>query len=564
MVRPFSVFARVLLCTAVMCFFLAGCGQSTEEEKPAAEQTQAAPQNDTKKESAAAPESPVYGGRIIMGTIGEPSNLIPPLATDSASHEVADLIYTAPLKYDKDLNITTEAAEQYEVLEEGRLLRITLRKGIKWDDGVELTTDDVLFTYNLMVDPKTPTAYAEDYRQVSEIKALDRYTFEVRYDKPFARSLITWMHAILPKHALEGQNLLDTPLSRQPLASGPYRLAEWVPGQRLVLESRDEYFEGRPKIDQVIYRVIPDMATMFLELKAGNLDIMSLTPQQYLYQTKGASWEKWQKFKFLAFGYTYLGYNLEKPMFKDVKVRQALTYAINKEEIVKGVLLGQGVPTIGPYKPGTWVYNDQIVPYGYDPDKAKAMLAEAGWTDSDGDGILDKDGEPFAFTILTNQGNDLRIKTATIIQERLSDIGIKVDIRTVEWAAFVKEFIDKGRFDAMILGWNILQDPDIYDVWHSSKAGNGGLNHIHYKNQEVDRLLEQGRTTIDRTRRKEIYDKLQVIFHQDQPYCFLYVAYSLPIVNGRFHGIVPAPSGITYNFTDWWVPKAQQGYSKTQ
>ncbi len=555
--RHFSPLHMLLLALLALPLFF-GCGS---EDATSTEEKTASPQNAGPLPGTTDLE-PVYGGRIIMGSIGEPPNLIPPPASDSASHEIADLLYVAPLKYDKDLNITTEAAESYEVLEGGELLRFTLKKGILWDDGVELTTDDVLFTYELMIDPETPTAYAEDYKQVKEIRALDKYTFEVRYDKPFARSLITWMHAILPKHALQGQNLLETTFSRKPLSCGPYRLTAWAPGQRLVLEARDDYFEGRPYLDQVIYRIIPDQATMFMELKAGNLDIMSLTPQQYLYQTKGPSWDDYRKFEFLSFGYTYLGYNLRKPMFQDVRVRQALTYAIDKEEIVKGVLLGLGVPTIGPYKPGTWVYNENIQPYGYDPDKALALLAEAGWEDSDDDGLLDKDGQPLAFTILTNQGNELRIKTATIIQERLSKIGVKVEIRTVEWAAFLKEFINKGRFDAMILGWNILQDPDIYDVWHSSKAATGGLNHVSYVNPEIDRLLEAGRTTMSRDKRKEIYDKLQVLLHRDQPYCFLYVPYSLPIVQGRFQGIEAAPSGIMHNFIRWWAPKNLQRYSE--
>jgi peptide/nickel transport system substrate-binding protein len=295
---------------------------------------------------------------------------------------------------------------------------------------------------------------------------------------------------------------------------------------------------------------------MFLELKAGNLDMMGLSPQQFLFQTKGQFWEhNFNKYKYLSFSYTYLGYNLEHPLFKNVKVRQALAHAINKEEIVKGVLLGQGVPTIGPYKPGTWVYNKKIRDYSYNPELAKKMLAEEGWVDHDGDGIIDKDGRPFAFTILTNQGNDLRVKAATIIQYRLGKIGIKVKIRTVEWATFIQEFVHKRRFEALILGWNVVQDPDIYDVWHSSRAISGGLNFIGYKNKEVDDLLEKGRRTFDQEKRKAIYDRLQQILHRDQPYCFLYVPMSLPIVNSRFQGIESAPAGITHNFIRWWVFK---------
>ncbi len=541
----------------------AGCSSETPDEQTTQTDSNAVTvSSDSQLKELA---EPVTGGRLTTGTIGDASNLIPALASDSSSHEVANHLYASPLKYDKNLNITTEAAESYEVLDGGKRIRITLKKGILWDDGVELTTDDVEFTYKMMIDPETPTAYAEDYLVVKELNIIDAYTFEAVYDQPFARALITWMHAVMPKHKLQGENLMETAFSRQPLSSGPYRLKEWVPGSRIVLEARDEYFEGRPNLDQIVYRIIPDMATMFLELKADNLDLMGLTPQQYLYQTKGQQWDQnYNKYKYLSFSYLYLGYNLRNPLFQDVKVRQALAYALNKEDIIKGVYLGQAEPTIGPYKPGTWVYNDQIEPYGYDPDKAKALLAEAGWEDTDGDGMLDKDGKPFAFTIMTNQGNEQRSKTAAIIQKKFEQVGIQVDIRVVEWASFIKEFIDKGRFEAIIMGWNITQDPDNYDVWHSSKAVEGGLNFVYYKNPELDELLEKARYTVDQAERKKYYDRVQEILHRDQPYCFLATPYSLPIVQARFHGIDPAPAGISYNMNDWWIPTAQQRYRMQQ
>lgn len=505
---------------------------------------------------SSAPGPAVDGGRIVQATLGEPDNLIPPLSTSGSSHAVTELIYVAPLRYDKDLQLTPWAAESYQVLEEGQLLRFKLRKDIRWFDGTPLTADDVEFTYRLMTDPKTPTAYAEDFLAISSFNKTGPYSFEVRYDKPFARALVTWAQEILPKHALEGQDLLATPLSRAPLGAGPYKLAQWDAGDKLVLKANQDYFLGRPHIDEVVLRVIPDLATQFLELKAGGLDMMDLTPQQYLFQTKDDFWRtNYNKYKYLSFGYTYLGFNLRRPMFQDVRVRQALSYAIDKQELVKGVLLGMGQPAMGPYKPGTWVYNDKLTPYGYHPDKAEELLDEAGWTDSDKDGVRDKNGEPFAFTILTNQGNTQRIKTATIIQRRLADVGIKVQVRTIEWAAFIKEFIDKGRFDAVILGWNILQDPDLFDVWHSSKAKNGGLNFVDYENAELDKLLEEGRRTVGQSKRKKIYDQVQEILHRDQPYVFLYVPDALPIVQARIQNIHPAPAGIGYNFTEWWIPK---------
>lgn len=546
----------VLAALAALLMVLSACGSS--EEAGQGDSGRAA---DTAgiRPAPGAKETPVAGGRIVEPTLGEPSNLIAALATDSASHEVADNIYIAPLKYNKDIELVPWAAESYEVLEDGKLLRFKLREDIRWFDGKPFTAEDVEFTVKLMRDPKTPTAYGEDYKAIKEFKITGPYSFEVRYDKPFARSLVTWALDVLPKHALENENLLETKYSRMPLGAGPYKLKEWVPGRRIVLEANDDYFLGRPYLDRVVYEIIPDISTQFLELKAGNLDTMGLTAQQYLFQTKGPQWEEnWNKFEYLSFGYTYLGYNLQRPMFQSKKVRQALTMAIDKEELVKGVLFGLGQPAVGPYKPGTWVYNDKLEPYPHDPERARRLLAEEGWRDSDGDGVLDKDGRPFKFTILTNQGNEQRIKTATIIQQRLKQIGVLVDIRAVEWAAFINEFINKGNFDATILAWNILQDPDIYSVWHSSQVAPNGLNHTSYKNEELDRLLEEGRTTLDQTERKKIYDRVQEILHEDQPYTFLYVPMALPIVHARIRNVEVAPAGIGHNFTEWWVPRHLQ------
>jgi peptide/nickel transport system substrate-binding protein len=216
----------------------------------------------------------------------------------------------------------------------------------------------------------------------------------------------------------------------------------------------------------------------------------------------------------------------------------------------------------GPYKPDTWVYNPGVKRYPYDPEKARTLLAEAGWRDSDGDGIVDKDGQPLAFTIVTNQGNDLRVKSGEIIQRRFKEVGVDVKLRVIEWASFLKEFINPGNFDATILGWTGGPEPDQYNIWHSSKTGPRELNFIHFKNPEVDELLELGRRTFDQDERKKIYDRFQEILAEEQPYTFLYVGEALPVVADRFRGIDPAPAGIRYNFIEWYVPASEQKYAR--
>lgn len=537
-----------LLLKVIICFFLiAPIGCSEEKVPPITSST------DT---------SPAYGDFLVVASIGDASSMIPHITADSASHAIANYVYNGLVKYDKDLQLVGDLAESWEIYDEGKRIVFHLREGVKWHDGTDFTAEDCLFTYHTMIDPKTPTAYEGDFKLVKEAKVIDPYTFEVTYDKPFAPALASWGWAILPKHLLKGKDITTSELGRKPVGTGPFILHQWKTGEKIEVRANPDYFEGRPYIDRIIYRIIPDMATMFLELKTGGVDQMGLTPLQFKKQTNDSDFnQNFKKYKYLSFGYTYLGFNLRRPLFKDKRVRQAITYAINKQEIIDGVLLGLGQIATGPYKPGTWAYNPHVKRYPYNPDKSRTLLAEAGWTDTDGDGILDKDGKPFSFTIITNQGNDLRAKTAEILQQRLKAVGITIKIRIIEWATFLKEFVNIGNFDALILGMGIGQDPDIYDTWHSSKTKPGELNLTYFQNEEVDRLIEEGRHTFDQEKRKECYYRIQEIMAEEQPETFLYVAESLPVVNSRFHGIKQAPAGIGYNLIKWYVPKKLQRYT---
>ena len=507
--------------------------------------------------------APAYGDTFIQASIGEPSNLLPVLASDSASADISGLVYDGLVRYDKNLQLEGELAESWEISDDNLTITFHLRQGVQWHDGAPFTSADVLFTYQLYVDPKTPTAYAEAYRQVASAEAPDPTTFRVTYTMPYAPALGSWGVSILPRHLLEGVEVTKSPLSRQPVGTGPYRFVEWKSGEKLVLEANPDYFERPPYLKRVVYRIIPDLSTQFLELQSGGLDFMGLTPIQYQTQTDTPGFRRqFNKYEYLAFSYTYLGYNLRRPIFQDRRVRQALSYAINKQELIDGVLLGLGQAATGPFKPDTWVYNSDVPRYPYDPERARALLAEAGWRDSDGDGILDKDGKPLVFTIVTNQGNDLRVKSGEIIQRRFREVGVDVKLRVIEWASFLKEFIDPGNFDATILGWSTGPEPDQYDIWHSSKTGPRELNFIQFKNAEVDELLERGRRTFDQDERKKAYDRFQEILAEEQPYTFLYVGKALPAVAKRFRGIEPAPAGILYNFTKWYVPASEQRYAR--
>ncbi len=512
--------------------------------------------------NGASGEKPVAGDVLVQSSIGDASNLVPMLATDASSHDVAGFIYNGLVKYDKDYNIVPDLAESWDIENDGKLLRFHLRKDVFWHDGEKFDANDVMFTYKLIIDPKTPTAYADKYKLVKQARLIDDYTIEFAYDKPLVPALISWgALQILPEHLLKGKDVSRSELTRKPVGTGPFKFKTWETGNRIVLQSFDRYFDGPPPLMSVLYRIIPDQNTEFMELKAGNIDFMGLTPLQYLRQTSAPDFNKmYNKYKYLADGYTFLGFNLTRPPFDDIRLRQAIAHAIDKKEIIKGVLMGLGEEAVGPYKPGTKWFNAGVKRYAYDPAKARALLKEAGYEDRNKDGFVEKDGRPLVFTIITNQGNPLREKTAQILQERLKAVGVQAKIRIMEWTVFLKEHVDKANFDAVILGWNILQDPDIFNVWHSSNAVPGGLNFVGYKSAEIDRLLVEGRQTFDEEERQKAYFRIQQVLAEDQPYVFLYVPYSLPAVSSRIHGIKEAPAGITYNLDKWFVPKDQQKY----
>lgn len=520
----------------------------------------AAADGDTSGPRARGADRPA-GGAYVTASIGDAVNLMPFLHTDTASGSVTGLVFSGLTKADKNLEIVGDLAECWEVSEDGTEIKFFLRRGVRWHDGAPLTSRDVKFTFEAMLDPENACPYAASYMDIERIEAPDDHTVVFKYSRPYAPALSKLGAAIIPEHLLKGEDLRESPFKRDPLGCGPYVFKKWKTDQHIILEANDDYFEHRPNIGRYVSRVIPDQAVQFLELVTGGIDNMSLNSYQYFYRTNTERFKAdFNKYKYLSRAYTYVGYNLNDPLFKDKRVRKALSYALDKNEIIKGVLFGLGEPCTGPFFKETPYYNHDAEDYAYDKEKALALLKEAGWRDTDRDGILDKDGLDFKFTIITNQGNKEREDIATLIQRQWRELGIDAEVRIIAWAAFLREFIDKKNFQAVILGWTLPLDPDCYVVWHSESSKKGGLNFISYRNGEVDALIEEGRRTFDKKRRVEIYGRIHEIIADEAPYTFLYFPYARVAISKRFGGIEPAPAGIGYNFIDWYVSPGSERY----
>lgn len=510
----------------------------------------------------ASPAAP-KGDLFVSASIAEPSNFVPIIASDSASRDVVGYVFNGLVKYTPALELTGDLAESWDILDEGKTIVFHLRRNVLWHDGAPFTSADVEFTYQKLIDPNTPTPYGGDFQKVQALEAPDPFTVIVKYAEPFSPALASWSMSMMPRHLLEKENLLKTRFSRNPVGTGPYRFKRWRDGDRVELTAFDRYFEGRPKIDGVWIRTIPDQSTIFLELHQQTVDMIGLTPLQHLRLTESPYFKKnFRKFRYPSLGYTYMGLNLEHELFRDVRVRKAMNIAIDKQELIDGVLMGLGRVCTGPFTPESWAYNAAVQPAQYDPEMARLLLLDAGWQDTDGDKIIDKDGRPFAFTIITNQGNFQRQQSAEIIQRRLGEVGISVKIKVIEWSAMLKEFIDKRRFEAVIMGWGLSLDPDPYDIWHSSKTKPGEFNFVTYKNARVDELIEAGRRTFSQEERTLSYHEIHKIMYDEQPYIFLFIPESLPILHKRFKNVSATALGLGYNFIHWEVPPEERKYPR--
>ncbi len=501
---------------------------------------------------------PVSGGTLIDAMIGEPSSLIYMVAGESASASVTANIFNKLLKYDKNLDLEGELVESWKISKDQKTITFKLKPDLKWADGKPLTSADVLFTWKAVVDPKLASPYASDFQLVKKAEAPSPLIFNVTYDQAYAPALDSWAGLqILPEHLLKDQDLHTTSFARNPVGSSYYKLDSWAHGENIKLSRNESSVLGQAKIDKLVTRMIPDLSAQFLELMAGNIDSMGLDPIKFsrIIPARPELKKKLALYKELGNSYTYLGFNLKHKPFDDVRVRKAINYAIDKQEIIDGVYLGLGINIASPYKPGTRWSNPDLQPYPYDINKAKALLKEAGFADRDGDGILEKDGKPFAFEIITNQNKE-REKSAVLIQRRLKEVGIDVKIRAIEWASFISRFIKTGDFDVVVLGWGLGLDPDQYNIWHSSQQAPGQFNFIGYHNPMVDKLLEQGRLELDADKRMKIYHEFAKVLLEDCPIVYLSAGYGLTAIHKRVKGIEnPAPpAGVGWNSYDWYIP----------
>jgi ABC-type transport system substrate-binding protein len=469
------------------------------------------------------------------------------------------------------------AEELLPATEHNPIVVFHLRPHVKFHDGQVFDAHDVKFTYEAIMNPKNLSPRVPDYEPVKRVDVVDPLTVRIVYKRLYSPALGTWGMGILPEHLLNDKALEEeafrlgkdpdkfsvrqSGFNRRPIGCGPFVFREWKSDQYIILDRFDEYWEGRPNYKRYVYRIIPDLLTQEMEFYAGTIDSYGVQPHQV---ERLKDDPNYQGFSGLSFGYTYIGYNMRREPFNDARVRRALGMAIDVNKIIDFVLYGQGEQITGPFVKQTDYYNHGIEPIPYDPQGALRLLEEAGWKRNK-EGWLEKDGKRFQFTLITNSGNDLRKAVLAIAQDAWRQIGVDVRTDLLEWSVFIQERVDKADFDALILGWAMGIEPDLYQIWHSSQTNSHQLNFVAFKNEEADDLIIKIRQEYDYDRQVAYCQRLHEIIALEQPYTFLYVSKWTAILDKRivimktdaqgnvlYKKITPTKTGnYTFYFNKW-------------
>jgi ABC-type transport system substrate-binding protein len=541
----------------------------------------------TRHEKGAEDEKPVEvklrvsaPARIKLSLNKVDQDLFPNLLQILGNEYFADFDGAAYISVDDERLQAKQAAYAKQILpttQHNPIVVFHLRPDVRFHDGHVLDANDVKFTYLAIMNPKNLSPRIADYEPVKRVEVIDPLTVRVVYKRLYSPALGTWGMGILPEHLLndealkkEAESLGKDPeqfsvrqssFNRHPVGCGPFVFREWKSDQHILLDRFSDYWEGAPNYKRYVYRIIPDPLTQEMEFYAGTVDTYGVQPHQVQRLKNDPTY---QDFSGLSFGYTYIGYNMRRPPFNDPRVRRALGMAIDVDKIIQYVLYGQGERITGPFIKQTDYYNHRIQPVSYNPEGALRLLAEAGWTRNK-EGWLEKNGKTFQFTLITNMGNNLRKAILTTAQDAWKQIGIDVRTDLLEWSVFIQERVNKADFDALILGWSMGIEPDLYQIWHSSQTNPHQLNFVAFKNSEADDLIIKIRQEYDHDRQVAYCHRLHEIIAEEQPYTFLYVGKWTAVLdkrivireldaqgNSTYKKITPTKTGnYTFYFNKW-------------
>ncbi len=510
---------------------------------------------DVKTERAATDRSVVIAYGVDMEGVNE-------LVTASTPIQTALLYFSLFLPLLDELDdyqtgpptFAPRLAESYEFSADRLALTFQLRDDVAWSDGVPVTAEDVRWTWQAQASPEVAWAYADVKSRITDVEVVTAHTVRFHFSETYANQLIDAnFGVVLPKHAW----------SRLPFAewrdrgswffdnlvvSGPFTLESWEPLQRFVLRRNPGYFEpGLPKVDRVVFQIVPDPSSQLALLRSGQAHYV-----EFITPDNAATIEAHPDLRitsYLARQFFFVQWNIARPQFASKEVRQALTMAIDRQAIIDSLHYGYASVSFSPFTSDTWVHHKKLAPWPYDPARAKELLAGQGWADSDGDGILDRDGVSFRFELLGNTGNTLRRDIMVMVQEHLKQVGVEVETRLMEFSSMLAP-LREHKYDAVVFGLAMDTSLNTYHYFHT-RAIDDGYNWGGYSSPETDQLIEEIETQTDMAAAGPLYDRLQELIHEDQPVTFLYESRRLGGAHNSLLDVDPNAISSFFNLRRW-------------
>jgi peptide/nickel transport system substrate-binding protein len=527
----------IILALIFVFLFLAGCTPSTPS-----------------------PDATKPGGILRIGSWQEPGYLNPLLADMMAEAEVCRMVFSGLLRVNSAMEYLPDLARDIPTLENGGLkvagdqvtITYNLREDVKWHDGTDFTARDVLFTYNTYMNDQVNVSSRDGYDRITECKIIDPHTIQITMEGiyPAYKQLFSY---IIPEHLLaQSVDMNSDGFNQNPVGTGPFIFTQWVSGSHIELKANPDYYGEGPFLDGVVYKIVPDTNTLLTQLKTGEVDVfMSFGWTQFseIENTAGVN-----PYVTPALDWEHLDFNLRLPLFQDKRVRQAIMYALDRQEIVDLVMQGKVKVATSGQAPLSWAYNPNVKQYTRDPEKAALLLQEAGW-ETGADGFYQKNGQKLSFVCSTTAGNRQREMVQQIMQEQLRTVGIEMIIRNYDPPTLFGDLISNLKFETVLFAWSADVDPDDYSLWSSAQLPPNGQNFPGFVDARVDDLLVRTRSTFDQGERKQYFDEIQAILAEELPVIPMYFHANLDAVRTELRGYQQNPTLASdmWNCNEWWL-----------
>ena len=505
------------------------------------------------------------GGTLGYGEYGRPATLDPVTSNEMISLRLTELIFNGLVGINEKQEIVPELAKSWKISDRGRTYTFFLRKNVTWHqkegagEAKLFTAADVVFTHKIMMHPRTITPLKVRYEFIASVTKIDAHTVKFTLKRPILNALAKFSFKSIPSHGPSNRHFLtrEDPFAQSPTGTGPYILKNVTADREIILVANDNYFKGRPHIDKFVAKPFADQNIMTQALMFNAIDMIVLVNPRDIPEIQGDKRYVLQPYN--ALSYSFFGYNMRNPLLRDKRVRKAFAYAVNRKEMLASFFNRQGTIISGPFAPGSWAYNLAVKPFRFNPEKAMALLKEAGFTKGS-DGIMEKGGKKLSLTLKVpiEKESEAVKRVVLAFKNYLKNIGVAIKVEFKEWQSWKEDVFLEHDFDIIFASWVFDDSADISSLFHSAEIGSWKNNFGGYSNPKVDSLIVESKLTLDHEKRRTINRKLHALLADEAPYTFLWTLTNYAAYHKKIRHVAIHPYKFFSFADDWFIPSGSQ------